>query len=74
MKMLEMYSNELINGIKAGGKEASAYTHRYYWETRNQNVKKEEHPGIYDEVIPEEIRGINFNTWKEIAESLGYPR
>lgn len=74
MKMLELYSNELINGIKEGGKEPSSYTHRYYWETRKQNVKKEEHPGIYDDMIPEEIRGINFNTWKEIAEKLGYPR
>lgn len=47
---------------------------RYYWETRKQNVKKEEHPGIYDDIIPQEIRGMNFNTWKEIAEMLGYPR
>ena len=71
---VEMYSNELINGIKAGGKKPQLTLIGIHWETRNQNVKKEEHPGIYDDMIPEEIRGINFNTWKEIAEKLGYPR
>ncbi len=47
MKMLEIYSNELIYGIKEGGKEPSSYTHRYYWETRKQNVKKRKNILVY---------------------------
>lgn len=73
MDALNIYSEELINGLKSNGKNPDKYTHRYYWETRQSYTKREDHPGIHDDFIPQEIRGINFNSWKEIAKELGYP-
>lgn len=72
MEMLEIYSNILIEGLISEDKEPSTYTHRYYWETSGRSRLKEEHPGVHDEIIPYEIRGINFDSWRGIAEELGY--
>lgn len=47
-------------------------THRYYWEIVNKKKEKPIHPGEDDEVIPEEIRGNHYDSWKEIAKDLGY--
>ena len=43
-------------------------THRYYWEIVNKKKEKPIHPGEDDEVIPEEIRGNHYDSWKEIAK------
>jgi hypothetical protein len=47
--------------------------HKYYWETREIEKPKPPHPMENDERIPQKIRGRHFNSWKEIAEALGYP-
>ncbi len=46
--------------------------HRYYWEQTDRKKVKPAHPGESDPFIPEEIRGEHFDSWKEIAEKLGY--
>lgn len=46
--------------------------HRYYWELTDKKKVKPAHPSESDPFIPEEIRGEHFDSWKEIAEKLGY--
>lgn len=69
---LESFAQELIAGLEAEGKNPYDVTHKYYWEGRNRNSEKPFHPGENDLFIPSEIRGNHYNTWKEIAEDLGY--
>jgi len=47
--------------------------HKYYWETREIIKLKPYHPMENDPRIPSIIRGQHFNSWKEIAKTLGYP-
>lgn len=49
--------------------------HTFYWE-KPRRVKKERqpHPMVHDELVPEEIRGHNFNSWIGVAEILGYKK
>lgn len=69
---LDEFSNELVAFIEMQGKKASDVTHRYYWELSGRKKKKPYHPGIHDPIIPEKIRGKNYNSWKDIAFDLGY--
>lgn len=69
---LEKFSDELIAGFKADEKDAVAVTHLYYWEGKGKNKVKPPHPGENDDSLPVEIRGKHYNSWKEIAEDLGY--
>ena len=69
---LELFSNELVNGIQSEGKVPSDVTHNFYWEGREVNKVKPPHPGESDGIIPDEIRGKHYNSWKEIAKDLGY--
>jgi len=46
--------------------------HKFYWETREIERPKPNHPMENSENIPEVIRGRHFNSWKEICEALGY--
>ncbi len=48
--------------------------HRFYWQTKFASKKKPIHPLEKDERIPEVLRGRHFDSWKEMAEILGYPR
>lgn len=48
--------------------------HRYYWETSGPVRHRENHPMESDASIPEEIRGKHFDSWKVVAEELGYKR
>lgn len=71
---LKVLSNELEVGIiniehKANSK---VVTHRYYWQLRPNNRLKPSHPSENDSFIPIEIRGRHFNSWREIAQALGY--
>jgi len=68
---LNTYSQELISHF-GNSDDARCRTHRYYWETRDLNKNKPVHPCECDEFIPEEIRGKHYNSWKRIAEDLGY--
>ena len=53
-------------------KKVHDVTHRYYWEMTSRKRKKPSHPGENDPFIPEEIRGNHYDSWKEIANDLGY--
>jgi len=69
---LEQLANELIDTLEAEGVDVSARTHRYYWEGRNSNRNRPHHPCVNDSFIPEQIRGIQYISWKDIARDLGY--
>lgn len=69
---LDYFANEHKIFIEGQGKSPSDVTHRYYWEIVNKKKEKPIHPGEDDEVIPEEIRGNHYDSWKEIAKDLGY--
>lgn len=55
-------------------KNVAEVTHRYYWELVGRHKNKPIHPGEGDEFIPQQIRGIHFDSWTEIAETLGYKK
>ena len=48
--------------------------HKFYWETKMMDKVKPSHPMENSDKIPEQIRGMHFNSWKEICEALGYIR
>lgn len=65
-------SNELKKGLENERKEVESTTHKYYWEGRKVNKNNPYHPGVNDEFIVKEIRGTNYNSWRDIAKELGY--
>lgn len=71
---LEKFSDELIAGFRACGKNAADVTHLYYWESKEKNRKKLPHPGENDASLPAEIKGKHYNSWREIAKDLGYDK
>ncbi|MBQ9200626.1 MAG: hypothetical protein IJ141_10660 [Lachnospiraceae bacterium] len=71
---LEHFANEQIMFIEMEYRKASDKTHKYYWELAERNKNKPPHPSENDEFIPEEIRGKHYNSWKEIANDLGYKK
>ena len=46
--------------------------HKYYWQSNGQERPKAIHPMESSDRIPEIIRGIHYNSWKDIARDLGY--
>jgi len=71
---LEMFSAELIAGLKAQDVDVSDKTHNFYWQGKDRSQKKPLHPCENDEFIPITIRGKHFNSWREIAKELGYDK
>jgi len=69
---LEMFSAELIEGLKTQGVMATNKTHVFYWQKKGIIKKKPSHPCEDDEFIPNKIRGKHFDSWREIARELGY--
>ena len=69
---LEKFAHEQISYIESQHKKVSDVTHRYYWEMIGKKKIKPIHPTESDEFIPEEIRGNHYDSWKEIANDLGY--
>lgn len=69
---LDYFANKHIVYIEEQGKRLSDVTHRYYWEMAGKNKNKPDHPGENNEFIPENIRGKHYNSWKDIANDLGY--
>jgi len=69
---LEMFSEEIVAGLKAKVDNVSEKTHNYYWQGKGVLKKKPSHPCENDEFLPTAIRGKHFNSWKEIAKELGY--
>ncbi|MEM3905277.1 MAG: hypothetical protein QXZ17_00175 [Nitrososphaerota archaeon] len=46
--------------------------HRFYWQTKGITKIRPHHPMEDDISIPIEIRGKHYDSWKQIAEELGY--
>ena len=46
--------------------------HKFYWENRVIRKTRPIHPMEYDISLPEQIRGIHFSSWTELAKLLGY--
>lgn len=63
---LEKYSEELLEFIDPNK------THKFYWEKTVRRSNKPIHPGENDMCLPEEIRGQHFNSWTDLARTLGY--
>lgn len=69
---LEVFAEELIDGIEMEGKKVDELTHKFYWETNGRNKLKPNHPSENDMFIPAKIRGKHYDSWKDIASDLGY--
>lgn len=69
---LQTYSDELVAGFKANNIVASDVTHNFYWEVNSKNKVKPHHPCESDISLPTQIRGKHYDSWKQIAEDLGY--
>ena len=63
---LEKYSEELLEFIDP------VKTHKFYWEKSIRRANKPIHPGENDPCLPAEIRGKHFNSWTDLARTLGY--
>lgn len=48
--------------------------HRFYWESDGPIKSRPIHPMESDSFIPEAIRGKHYNSWKQLANDLGYGR
>jgi hypothetical protein len=57
---------------KMKGKPISEIHHKYYWETKEIEKKKQSHPDESHPSIHPKIRGKHFDSWKQIAKELGY--
>lgn len=63
---LEKYSEELLEFIDPNK------THKFYWEKSIRKGNKKIHPCENDPSLPEEIRGKHFDSWTDLARTLGY--
>lgn len=63
---LEQYADELLEFIDP------AKTHKFYWEKTIRRGNKPIHPAENDPSLPEEIRGMHFDSWTDLAGYLGY--
>lgn len=63
---LEKYSEELLEFIDPNK------THKFYWEKSIRRGNKKIHPCENDPSLPEEIRGKHFDSWTDLAGTLGY--
>ncbi len=69
---LEEFTKEMLNSTGMNLDKLKEKTHLFYWQKKAKNRCRLNHPGVYDEFIPEEIRGKQYNGWQEIAYDLGY--
>lgn len=60
------YSEELLEFIDP------VKTHKFYWEKPIRRKNKPSHPGENDPSLPDEIRGMHFDSWTDLARVLGY--
>lgn len=67
-RALETYAAELLEELSPES------THSFYWEKNIRRRHKPVHPGETDNFLPQEIRGMHFDSWTELAELLGYGR
>lgn len=52
-------------------KPISEIHHKFYWETKEINRKKQKHPEEKSTKLPSKVRK-HFDSWKDIAKELGY--
>lgn len=71
---LDIFAEEQKKPFAEKGKDYSATTHKYYWESTARKKKHKHHPGQNDEFIPEKIRGKHYSSWRDIAKNLGYSK
>ena len=72
MQALQTYSDELVAGFSSRNKLATNITHRFYWEVHGKIKIKDAHPSENDISLPRQIRGKHYDSWKQIAQELGY--
>lgn len=65
-EMLEKYTEELLEFIDPDK------THKFYWEKPIRKTAKPIHPCENDPSLPAEIRGKHFDSWTDVAKTLGY--
>lgn len=65
---LENYSKELLSCNNP------SMTHKFYWEKPIRRTKKPIHPEENNQFIPDEIRGMHFESWADLARCLGYDK
>ena len=65
-KALEKYADELLEYLDENK------THKFYWQKAIKRGNKPLHPGEHDLSLPEEIRGKHFDSWTDLARTLGY--
>lgn len=70
-KLLVRYANKNKRNWKRNVTIENSH-HKFYWETRDSSVAKPSHPDEGNLTIYSSIRGKHFNSWKEIANALGY--
>ena len=63
---LVKYADELLEYLDP------TKTHKFYWEKTVRSATKPHHPGENDPYLPDEIRGLHFDSWQELAAHLGY--
>ena len=63
---LVKYSQELLGFIDP------KTTHKFYWEKNIRPKIRPSHPGENDAFLPDIIRGRHFDSWTDLAETLGY--
>ncbi|GHV04371.1 hypothetical protein FACS189485_09640 [Spirochaetia bacterium] len=72
---LEAYNKEFLAGFTIDGIDPKNYTHHFYWEKASKTkAAKAIHPSEKDAFIPNKIRGVHYDSWKDIARDLGYEK
>lgn len=72
MEALHMFVEEMYSGLILEGCDPNEFCRGYYWDLPDRTKSRAMHPGESDSFIPECIRGRHYNSWKEIANDLGY--
>ena len=65
-EMLETLSEEILQVM------SPEQTHKFYWETPERTRVKPIHPEENSNLLPRELRGKHYNSWRKLAEDLGY--
>lgn len=65
-EMLETLSEEILQVM------SPEQTHKFYWETPERTRIKPIHPEENSNLLPRELRGKHYNSWRKLAEDLGY--
>lgn len=68
-RCLDIYADEHRGHFQ---NDSMAKFSRFYWEVSSSNRPKSSHPSEFDPLLPPEIRGKHYDSWKEIAHDLGY--